>query len=200
MATTTKVQNIGVNVNQGIAKRQYDVGEILTLLSECENAVNREKMLSMCSNNNGVKNALMAVFNPEVKFKSQVIPEWQPCDQPIGFTPARLETESVKMVRFLEGHHPEITGNLYDKLLGDLMSNVHPNEAMVIQSMIRKESLGHNITEALVRTVFPDLLPPKVKKPPAPRKKRASRSKAAVAARAAAAEISAEQAEVAAQG
>jgi len=142
-----------------IERRRYDVGEIFEMISNEASTKRKEEMLGMCASNNGIKNALMAVMNPDVVFKSQKIPSWEPCGAPIGMAPANLELESTKLVRMLEGHSPEIAGDLYDKMLGDLLSNLHPNESMVVISMIQKKSLGKGITENLVRKVFPDLLP-----------------------------------------
>lgn len=136
---------------------QKPIHEIFRLAQEAKTIDQRVKIFQ--DNDNVVlRTVLKGMFDKDIKFLLPEGPIPKDFYKPNDFDePLRLYREVKKFYLFVEGGHPNLNPRKREELFLTLMNSLDPKEGEVVIAMKDKKP-PKNITEALVRKAFPNLL------------------------------------------
>lgn len=103
---------------------------------------------------------LQAAFHPGIVFDVEV-PKYRPAVEPAGMNFAYLDSEMLKMYRFVKNHPSRPVGLSADKqkqLLLVVLESLHKDEAALLVKLIKKDLEVKYLTANLVKETFPGLL------------------------------------------
>ena len=103
---------------------------------------------------------LQAAFHPGIIFDVEV-PKYRPAVEPAGMNFAYLDSEMLKMYRFVKNHPSRPAGLTADKqrqLLLVVLESLHKDEAALLVKLIKKDLEVKYLTANLVKETFPGLL------------------------------------------
>lgn len=103
---------------------------------------------------------LQAAFHPGIVFDVEV-PKYRPAVEPAGMNFAYLDSEMLKMYRFVKNHPSRPAGLSADKqkqLLLVVLESLHKDEAALLVKLIKKDLEVKYLTANLVKETFPGLL------------------------------------------
>lgn len=103
---------------------------------------------------------LQAAFHPGIVFDVE-IPKYRPAVEPAGMNFAYLDTEMLKMYRFVKNHPAKPQGLDPEKqkqLLLVVLESLHADEAALLVKMMNKDLKVKFLTQNLVNEAFPGLL------------------------------------------
>lgn len=130
---------------------------IASLLMEAgahQKKADRVAALQQTCNQPVIRTLLRLAIDPNIKF---ALPEGETPYKPSEFNePGILYSEVRRLYIFLEGG-PNLRSHKRETLWVDLMNNVHPADAKLLD-LIKDKKLPAGITEAIVLAAFPDLL------------------------------------------
>jgi len=139
---------------------QLGVSEILDKINREPNYETRRTMLAACQRNMGVMKMLELVYHPGAKFN---LPEGAPPYKPCQFADqqAMLYNGLRTMYLFIGEGNPAVPQLKREALFVGFLESLDPDDAKLVLAVKEKTIPYKNITEELVRSVFPNMLPPK---------------------------------------
>jgi hypothetical protein len=103
---------------------------------------------------------LQASFHPGIIFDAP-IPKYRPAVEPAGLNFSYLDSEMVKMYRFVKNHpsRPEgLTPEKQKSLLTVVLESLHKDEADLVVKMMKKDLNVKFLTANLVSEAFPGII------------------------------------------
>tara|TARA_Y100000590_G_scaffold195731_1_gene222201 strand:- start:366 stop:827 length:462 start_codon:yes stop_codon:yes gene_type:complete len=100
------------------------------------------------------------IFNEKWEFNvTKPLPNYKPDDSPLGLSPSTLHEQMKSIYLLLKGHPQgeELTDEKRKNLLIQMCECIHPAEAEVLRSMVKKQSPVKFLTKALVEEVYPKM-------------------------------------------
>jgi hypothetical protein len=137
---------------------QLGISEILSKISSEPDLDNRKRMLATCATNQGVLAIFRLAFDPSIVWNlPEGAPPYKPCQY--GDQQAMLYQSLRKMYLFLGDGNPNVTQLQKEKLFINTLESLDPDDAKLLLSVKEKTLPYANVTEDMVREVFPGLLP-----------------------------------------
>lgn len=139
---------------------QLGVSEILDKINREPNYETRRSMLAACAKNMGVMKMLELAYHPGAHFN---LPEGAPPYKPCQFADQQsmLYNGLRTMYLFIGEGNPGVPQLKREALFVGFLESLDPDDAKLVLSVKEKKIPYKNITEELVRSVFPNMLPPK---------------------------------------
>ncbi|MFZ9848029.1 MAG: DUF6433 family protein [Flavobacteriales bacterium] len=103
---------------------------------------------------------LQAAFHPGIVFDVE-IPKYRPAVEPAGMNFAYLDSEMLKMYRFVKNHPSKPNGLSPEKqkqLLLVVLESLHKDESELLVKMMNKDLKVKFLTTNLVNEAYPGLL------------------------------------------
>jgi len=135
----------------------FKMNSISKTLEEISNLKKKEERVEALVKNGhySLKMILKGMFDPNVKF---LLPEGEPPYKPNMYDePKALLNEVSRFYLLVEGGNPNLKQIKRENIFISMLENVSPNDAKLLIAMKDKKSPYKNITEDLVRSVFPEL-------------------------------------------
>jgi Family of unknown function (DUF6433) len=137
--------------------RRLGVSEILKLISDLPEELDRQRSLATCADNSVLMMTLKYMFDPDIAFD---LPEGDPPFKENEFLDQQSNyySEFRKMYLFIKGGNPNLTDMRRQTLFVQFIEGLDPADARLVLAVKDKRSPYSNITEELVRKTFPGLL------------------------------------------
>jgi len=137
--------------------KRLGVSEILKLISDLPEELDRQRSLATCADNSVLMMTLKYMFDPDIAFD---LPEGDPPFKENEFLDQQSNyySEFRKMYLFIKGGNPNLTDMRRQTLFVQFIEGLDPADARLVLAMKDKRSPYSNITEELVRKTFPGLL------------------------------------------
>ena len=137
--------------------KRLGVSEILKLISNLPDELDRQRSLATCADNTVLMMSLKYMFDPEIVFD---LPEGDPPYKINEFMDQQSNyySEFRRMYLFIKGGNPGLTDMKRQTLFVQFIEVLDPEDAKLVLAMKDKRSPYPNITEDLVRKTFPGLL------------------------------------------
>ena len=150
---------------------QLGISEILSKISKEQDPVRRESMLAAQIKNNGVIQILRLAYDHTLVFNlPEGDPPYKPCDY---LDQQSMLYNSLKtMYLYINEGNPKVPTAKKEKLFINMLESLDPEDAKLLLAVKAKRLPYDNITEELVRKIFPNLLPP----PPVTEKKKSRKA------------------------
>jgi len=141
------------------------LSELFDIVEKQKDDTDRCNLLAQ-NNNDLVRTYLNLNYNPQVKW---LLPEGSPpykkeVDKPIGYEQTTLQNELKRLYIFFD-ERQNLKPMKRESLFISMLEGLHHSEADLLCLVKEKNLIKKypSITEQIVRMVFPNLLPPKVK-------------------------------------
>lgn len=105
---------------------------------------------------------LRAAFHPNIHFLIEKIPDYTPSTLPIGMNDLSIHGEMKRLYLFERGNPnnpPSLTQEKREKILASMLEYMEAKEAVVFSNMLMKDLKVKGLDAALVREVFPGIIP-----------------------------------------
>jgi hypothetical protein len=137
--------------------KRLGVSEILKLISDLPEELDRQRSLATCADNTVLMMTLKYMFDPDIAFD---LPEGDPPFKENEFLDQQSNyySEFRRMHLFIKGGNPNLTDMRRQTLFVQFIEGLDPADAKLVLAMKDKRSPYSNITEELVRKTFPGLL------------------------------------------
>lgn len=137
---------------------------IYEIFDEIENAKTKDEKLRILVNNSSwaLRSTLKGIFDPNVKFVFDKIPDYTPSLDPVGLSPTSLHQELTRAYLFEVGNPnvaPTLTMKRRTEILIQMLEALEAKEAKVLESILMKKTKVKGLNYALVKEAFPFLLP-----------------------------------------
>jgi len=144
---------------------ELSLHEIFTEVSK-ESSINKKSEILLEHDSKGLQIFLRCVFDDKVTWLvPDSKPPYEPNDAPEwDLAEARLEQEALKIGRFIQvdGQTPlqgrDITRTRREQLFIQLLEGLHPTEADLLMSGVKKKIKYKGLTKRVVEKAFPDLI------------------------------------------
>jgi hypothetical protein len=132
------------------------------IFEEFDKATNKQERINVLRkyDHPRFRSFLQAAFHPGIIFDVEV-PRYRPAVEPAGMNFAYLDSEMLKMYRFVKNHPSRPAGLTADKqkqLLLVVLESLHKDEAELLVKLIKKDLEVKFLTPNLVKETFPGLL------------------------------------------
>lgn len=137
---------------------------VYEIFEEVDKAPSKEAKINVLRQNANyaLKNVLKGIFDPNVKFVFEEIPEYRPDDAPPGLGYSSIHQELGRVYLF-ELNSPKVPPTLtYQRkkeILIQLLESLEEKEAKVFANMLMKKIDVKGVNYKLVKEAFPDILP-----------------------------------------
>ena len=135
----------------------FKMNSISKTLEEINNLKKKDERAEALVKNGhySLKMILKGMFDPNVKF---LLPEGAPPYKPNMYDePKALLNEVSRFYLLVEGGNPNLNQIKREQIFISMLEAVSPDDALLLLAMKDKKSPYKNITEDLVRSVFPEL-------------------------------------------
>ena len=135
----------------------FKMNSISKTLEEINNLKKKDERAEALVKNGhySLKMILKGMFDPNVKF---LLPEGVPPYKPNMYDePKALLNEVSRFYLLVEGGNPNLNQIKREQIFISMLEAVSPDDALLLLAMKDKKSPYKNITEDLVRSVFPEL-------------------------------------------
>ena len=131
-----------------------------------ESSINKKSVILQEHDSKGLQIFLRCVFDDKVTWLvPDSKPPYEPNDAPEwDLADARLEQEALKIGRFIQvdGQTPvqgrDLTRTRREELFIQLLEGLHPTEANLLMSGVKKKIKYKGLTKRVVDKAFPDLI------------------------------------------
>jgi hypothetical protein len=132
------------------------------IFEEFDKATNKQERINVLRkyDHPRFRSFLQAAFHPGIIFDVEV-PRYRPAVEPAGMNFAYLDSEMLKMYRFVKNHPSRPAGLSAEKqkqLLLVVLESLHKDEAELLVKLIKKDLEVKFLTPNLVKETFPGLL------------------------------------------
>lgn len=132
------------------------------IFEEFDKATNKQERINVLRkyDHPRFRSFLQAAFHPGIIFDVEV-PRYRPAVEPAGMNFAYLDSEMLKMYRFVKNHPSRPAGLTADKqkqLLLVVLESLHKDEAELLVKLIKKDLEVKFLTPNLVKETFPGLI------------------------------------------
>ena len=140
--------------------RRLGVAEMLKMISDLPNEIDRQTSLATCADNTVLVMSLKYLFDPNIVFD---LPEGDPPYKPTDFLDQESSyyTDFRRMYLFIKGGNPNLTAMKREILFVQFIEGLDKQDAKLVLSIKDKKSPYPGITYDLVHRTFPGLLPEK---------------------------------------
>lgn len=117
-----------------------------------------------CNASFALKNVLKGIFDPNIKFVFDKIPEYKNKGMPAGMSYTSIDQE-INRAYLFEQNNPRVDPNLSMKrrteILIQMLESLEKKEADIFIAMLMKDTKIAGLNYAIVAEAFPGLLPDK---------------------------------------
>ena len=140
--------------------RRLGVAEMLKMISDLPNEIDRQTSLATCADNTVLVMSLKYLFDPNIVFD---LPEGDPPYKPTDFLDQESSyyTDFRRMYLFIKGGNPNLTAMKREILFVQFIEGLDKQDAKLVLAIKDKKSPYPGITYDLVHRTFPGLLPEK---------------------------------------
>lgn len=137
---------------------------IYEIFEEVENAKTKDERLFILRKNSSwaLRSTLKGIFDPNVQFVFDKIPDYNPSLDPPGLSQTSLHQELTRAYLFEVGNPkvaPTLTLQRKTEILIQMLEGLEAKEAMILESILTKKIKVKGLNYGLVKEAFPDLLP-----------------------------------------
>ena len=140
--------------------RRLGVAEMLKMISDLPNEIDRQTSLATCADNTVLVMSLKYLFDPNIVFD---LPEGDPPYKPTDFLDQESSyyTDFRRMYLFIKGGNPNLTAMKRETIFVQFIEGLDKQDAKLVLAIKDKKSPYPGITYDLVHRTFPGLLPEK---------------------------------------
>ena len=138
--------------------RRLGVAEMLKMISDLPNEIDRQTSLATCADNTVLVMSLKYLFDPNIVFD---LPEGDPPYKPTDFLDQESSyyTDFRRMYLFIKGGNPNLTAMKRETIFVQFIEGLDKQDAKLVLAIKDKKSPYPGITYDLVYRTFPGLLP-----------------------------------------
>lgn len=133
---------------------------ISEILEQANKLKNREDKIAFLQQHDSIalRRILAAVYDPRCVF---LLPDKDPPyhQSHHSWGHEKLYSESRKLYHFMDGGNPNLSQAKRETMFVEFLESIHPYDASMMLKIRKKRMPYATITETIIRTAFPDLLP-----------------------------------------
>lgn len=140
------------------------IKNVYEILDEFKTVKTKAERIDVLRKNDSfaLRQVLLGVFHPSVKFTVDKAPDFRRVDMPAGMSYGHM-TEALSRVYLFMQDNPRVPAGLTEKrkteILIQILESLEEKEADVFIGLLKKDLKTPYLTPALINEAFPNLLP-----------------------------------------